>query len=674
MIIEVNQRRIWIKTSSNWRIILIIIFIVFMIFSLVTMYSLGSGLVDKGKADLNRPDFKQNKLVALDGQWEFYYDQLLTPEDFVAKKSPQMDSLMKVPGSWNDKVAGTKGYPDRGVATYRLHINYPATLKNPALRIQRVATAYKLYANGQLIVEVGKVSKKPSEFEKGYEILIVDLPREQEELELIFQVANLDYARGGFRESPIFGSRQVLERQKMILLTLQLLFIGSIFIFSIYYFILFILQRKNKTALLFSLLCTVTALSALVWGETPGQVFFPEGPVNLGIYITYFTEYSLMPIMILFVLSIYPLEYKKMSLVLILLPTLFFETLLLTPVEFMVSFETYHSILMLLQMIYILSILIKAVLRKSDNGILMFFAIGIFILTILADLLNNKGIGSINISYMFLYGNFAVIMAMSFVQARQQANTYQKLVLYNEKLVEADRLKDKIMATEMSFLQAQIKPHFLYNALNAIANVCEKDGKKAGKLIIDLAIYLRGSLQFNNLDKMATIEKELEFTDTYFHIEQARFGEKIQLQKEIEIPIDHQIPVLILQPLVENAVRHGISKKIDGGTVCIRMKLTSEGIYIEVNDDGVGIDGEKLVMLLNEEKTDQGVGLLNIHHRLLRLYGRGLEISSQLGRGTCVRLVIPGCMASNEASRNDQPGCMASNEAPRNDQSEGRIL
>ena len=82
---------------------------------------------------------------------------------------------------------------------------------------------------------------------------------------------------------------------------------------------------------------------------------------------------------------------------------------------------------------------------------------------------------------------------MSFVQVRQQANTYKKLILYTEKLVEADRLKDRIMATEMSFLQAQIKPYFLYNASDAIANVCEKDGKKAGKLIIDLAIYLRGS-------------------------------------------------------------------------------------------------------------------------------------------------------------------------------------
>jgi len=548
---------------------------------------------------------------------------------------------MKVPDTWDDRVAGTRVYPHRGVATYRLRINYPSTLKDPALHIQNVATAYKLYANGRLIAEVGKVSNNPSSFKEGEEALILDLPKDTQQLELIFQVANLNYARGGLRESPIFGSKQVLEQQKMMLLALQLFFIGSVYIFGIYYFLLFLLQRKNKTALLFSMLCFITALRSLIWGEVPLTIFFPNVPFDVGVYINYFTGYNLVPIMILFVISIYPLEYKKTTLGLLLLPTLFFDVLLLTPPEFMAVFTNYIYVLTLLQMIYIMGILIKAVLRKRNNAILMFIAIYVFILAIIEDILHYTGIGGINISYMFLYGNFVVIMAMSFVQARQQANTYQKLVLYNEKLVESDRLKDKIMATEMSFLQAQIKPHFLYNALNAIANVCEKDGKKAGKLIIDLAIYLRGSLEFNNLDKMVTIEKELEFVSTYFNIEQARFGQKIQMIEELEIPLGYQIPVLILQPLVENAVRHGISKKPEGGTVYIRVKQTNEGTYIEIEDDGVGMDSEKLAMLLSEERIDQGVGLLNIHHRLLRLYGRGLSLSSAIGRGTCVKAVIP---------------------------------
>jgi len=637
----VDKIRIWKKNISNWRVILIIGILLFMIIAIGMMYSGGSNFVDTGKVDLRRVDFQENKSVELNGQWEFYWDRLLTSEDFISENIPEMDSFMKVPSSWSDGIAGNVVYPEYGVATYRLNIKCPSTIEDPALKIQRVITAYKLYANGELIQEVGKVSDKLSEFKSGYEFLILDLPKDKEDIELIIQVANLNYSGGGLRDSPVFGSKQVLERQKLMRLSIQLLFIGSVFIFGAYYLLLFILQRKNRTALFFSIICVNTTILSLLWGEAPMFILFPNIKLSYWVVMNYFILYNMMPSIILFILSIYNLDYKKKTTMIILMPTFFFVGLLFTPLSFISKLNKCFYVIMLIQMIYILGVLIKAVLRKRDNSILMFIAIGLFVLANIEDRFHNKGIGGINISYMFLYGNLVLIIAMSFIQARQQAKNHKKLMLYNEKLVEADILKDKIMATEMSFLQAQIKPHFLYNALNAIANVCEKDGKNAGKLIIDLAIYLRGSLEFNNLDKKTTIEKELEFLDTYFNIEQARFGQKIQLIKQVEIPLNLQIPVLILQPLVENAVRHGISKKTGGGTVYVRMKQIKEGTYIEIEDDGVGINDEKLAMLLSEERKDKSVGLLNIKNRLLRLYGIGINISSQVGLGTCVKLVIP---------------------------------
>jgi len=641
MIIAVDKRKTWRKISSNWRIILILTFIVFMLFAISMMYSLGSNLVDNGKADLTNVDFNQDESIALDGKWEFYWDRLLAPEDFIAEKTPEMDSYIKVPGSWKDGISKSEVYPDQGVATYRLHIKYPDTIKDPALEIQRVITAYKLYANGQLIQEVGKVSDKASDFQVGYEFLVLELPKDQEEVELIIQVANINYSRGGIRESPVFGSKHVLDRQKMIHLAIQLLFIGGVFIFGLYYLLLFLLQRKNKTALFFSFICFNIALLSLVWGEAPLFIFFPETPIKMGGFINYITAYNMIPSIIVLILNIYPLDYKKKMATLILMPTIFFEGLLFTTPSIMSKFNKYFFLLMGLQMLYIMGVLIKAVMQKRDNAILMFIAVGLFALATIEDGLQNRGISGMNISYMFLYGNFILIIVMSYIQAKQQANNHKKLILYNEKLVEADLLKDKIMATEMSFLQAQIKPHFLYNALNAIANVCEKDGKNAGKLIIDLAIYLRASLEFNDLDKMVTIEKALEFVDTYFNIEQARFGEKIQLIKEVEIPLNYKIPGLILQPLVENAVRHGISKKSVGGNIYIRISQTNEGIFLEIRDDGVGMKKEKVEALLIDDGIGQGVGLLNIHNRLLRLYGKGLDISSQVGEGTLVKLMIP---------------------------------
>ncbi len=634
-----DLRKFCLKISSKWRIVLIIIVPAIMFYTLIGMLSPGLAVTNNGMADLSGIDFSHDKLVALDGQWEFYWNKLYMPEDFHSDQKPKVDSYMKVPGVWSNQAGAY--YTRQGVATYRLSLRYPAMLKDPALRVQNVANSYKLYINGQLAAEVGNALDNKTNVQNDDKVLVIDLPKAAREIDLVFQVANLNCATGGLRVAPVFGSKQALEQQKMVMLIFQVLFIGGVFIFGLYYFFQFLLWPKNKAALIFAIFCFITALRSLGWGEIPLMILFPNASLDLRMYMNYLTGYNYVAIAILFVYSLYPLEFNKKIMALILAPSLIFDAALLThSPEFMTFYTNYLYILLLIQMIYVMCVLMKAVLRKRDNAVFMFIAICVLIWAINEDIINFVAIGNNNLTYMFLFGNFAVILAMSYVQARQQAINRKKLILYNEKLLEADKLKDKIMATEMSFLQAQIKPHFLYNALSAIANVCEKNGKQAGKLIIDLAIYLRGSLEFNNLDKMVTVEKELEFVDTYFHIEQARFGQKIQLQKEIEIPLDVQIPVLILQPLIENAVRHGISKKPEGGTITVRMMQKEEKICIEIEDDGVGIREEKLVTLLSGNDINNGVGLLNIHNRLVKLYGKGLEISSELGY-TCVKLSIP---------------------------------
>ncbi|MBV7272872.1 histidine kinase [Clostridium sp. PL3] len=626
------------KVSSKWRILLIVFVPFIMIFVLAIMLSSRSVVANNGMADLSNIDFSHNKLVSLDGQWEFYWNKLLRAEDFNLGQRQKIDSFMKVPGIWSHN-AGTH-YTSQGKVTYRLSLYYPKDLKDPALRIQNVANAYKLYVNGELMAEVGSSLDNKAKFKNDDKIIIIDLPKNTQKIELVFQVGNLNCATGGLRIAPVFGSRQVLEHQRMIMIMLQMFFIGGVLIFGIHYFSLFLLQKGNRTALFFSIICLTTALRSMIWGETSLTILFPSSPLDMRIYINYLTGYNYVAILIMFVYSLYPLEFNKKVMGLILLPSLIFDVFLLTTnPEFMTFYTNYLYILLILQMIYIMGALMKSVLRKRDNAVLMFIAICVLIWAIYVDIIDFVLIGSISLSYMTLLGNFAVILAMSHIQAKQQARNHEKLILYNEKLLEADKLKDQIMATEMSFLQAQIKPHFLYNALSAIANVCEKDGKQASKLIIDLAFYLRGSLEFNNLDKMVSVEKELQFVDTYFHIEQARFGQKIQLNKEIEIPLDVQMPILILQPLVENAVRHGISKKFEGGTVTVRMIQKDGNVYIEIEDDGVGINSDKLAMILCEQDNVQGVGLLNIHNRLLKLYGIGLEISSEPGH-TSVKLLI----------------------------------
>jgi sensor histidine kinase YesM len=210
-------------------------------------------------------------------------------------------------------------------------------------------------------------------------------------------------------------------------------------------------------------------------------------------------------------------------------------------------------------------------------------------------------------------------------------------------LVIADRLNlayKNTRAAEMAFMQAQIKPHFLFNALNAISSFCDSDPNRAQQMIDAFSDYLRFSFDFKSLESFGTLERELSFVTAYLEIEQARFGDKLRVVYDIDSDISIRLPVLSIQPLVENAVNHGLRKKVGPGVVSVSVKKTPGAVKITVTDDGQGIAGDKLATLL-EKNTGRGVGLWNIQSRLMKLYGKGLSVESTVGRGTLVSFSIP---------------------------------
>lgn len=208
-------------------------------------------------------------------------------------------------------------------------------------------------------------------------------------------------------------------------------------------------------------------------------------------------------------------------------------------------------------------------------------------------------------------------------------------------------LKDslgKAVHLEVAFLQSQIKPHFLYNVLNSIVASSYTDVERARKTIVDLADYLRGSFRFSNTEERIPMREELQLIRTYVSIEQARFKNRIRFESDIaEAALGLRIPPLLLQPLVENAIRHGIGDRIAGGTVNVTASEEEGQWKVVVADDGVGIGPERLNKLLarSGELEPQGVGLLNIDKRLKHEYGVRLEVESEPGRGTKVTVRIP---------------------------------
>lgn len=195
---------------------------------------------------------------------------------------------------------------------------------------------------------------------------------------------------------------------------------------------------------------------------------------------------------------------------------------------------------------------------------------------------------------------------------------------------------------ELAYLQAQIKPHFLYNAINVIAALCQLNPEKARELLLDLSSYLHHAFDYRNPAERISIEKELEFVQAYVRIQEARFKDRFRVIYEFGIIRNLYIPPLILQPLVENAIQHGLLPGGGGGCVIVRIACGQDFTFIQVEDNGVGMTESELASIFNrDQKNKEGIGIINIKRRLEMSYGISPVIQSSPGKGTVVTITVP---------------------------------
>ena len=207
-------------------------------------------------------------------------------------------------------------------------------------------------------------------------------------------------------------------------------------------------------------------------------------------------------------------------------------------------------------------------------------------------------------------------------------------------LIQLKQSVDKSIASELAFLQAQIKPHFLYNAINTFISISRYDGEQARKLLVDFSNYLRHSFDFKGLSQVVPLKQEIELVKAYLDIEKAQHEERLEVILSYPDDLEVKVPILVLQPVVENAILHGILPKREGGRIEVSIERDKEVLSFTVKDDGVGMEEDRLKKLYTDE-SEGGVGLSNIDSRLKKLYGKGLQISSRQNVGTQVTWVIP---------------------------------
>jgi two-component system, LytTR family, sensor kinase len=203
-----------------------------------------------------------------------------------------------------------------------------------------------------------------------------------------------------------------------------------------------------------------------------------------------------------------------------------------------------------------------------------------------------------------------------------------------KKLEEQERL---LVEARLAALTSQINPHFLFNTLNSVASLVRTDPNQARVMVVKLSKILRRLLRKH--ENFSTVREELSFIEDYLAIEVVRFGDKLRFEPDIaEDTLDMLAPSMLFQPLVENSIKHGLSSKVEGGTIRIRTRRQDGKLLMMVEDDGAGIPEAKLASVL-----DHGIGVSNVNERLKVLFGNQYRmwIESQPGQGTRIQIEVP---------------------------------
>lgn len=587
--------------------------------------------ISRGVLDLTGWDFKQNGNIKLDGQWEFYWDQLIPPGGF-AKPGVKRTGYYPVPLYWT-KYRGLR-LPSRGRATYRAIIATHGAPQPLSIKTPEIYTEYNLWINGRLLDGNGSFAGRPVRYLRPD---IYTFNGNAATLEIVLQIKNRAHSNAGIGQHLILGAPEQINKEHNAQAAVDIFFFTVCLIAGLYHGILFLFRKTEKELLYFVMLCIAVSIRTILSNQTWLMQFFPDLPFEIGSRLLTMTIPACAVSMQLYAWVLYKAEMPKLLFNILLAVSGLYAFAVITAPTFFYSSQ-FNNYLITVAVLFVVGIYcsIKGMREKPRESVI--FLSGIIFLGAGAcnDMLFYNEL--IDTGYYLSLGLTVFVILQAVALAIRYLNAYHAVEKLSKNLKAS---LEQVAAAKTAFLHAQIKPHFLYNALNTIADCCETNSREAGKLILSLAKYLRGTLDFENLDGIISLRKELELVTAYAAIENARF-EEVRIECEIEDGLDDiLLPPLTLQPLVENAIKHGIRKKPEGGTVRLKIYSAGHDVVFSVEDDGAGMAAEKAGALLSAPQVGGGIGIYNIHLRLIEKYGRGLSIESVPGRGTAVRFKIP---------------------------------
>ncbi len=594
---------------------------------------LKGGINDNGIADLEGMNIDGGKRAYLDGSWEFFWNTFLVTDNITEIKP---DALVNVPSSWTGYTMHGQNMSGGGYASYRLVVKNLSASQPILISVPNLPAAYRIFINGRLVCESGTLSKEADQsvasgIFTAYPVTPDNMTAPGEPFTIVIEVSG--QLSGGLTMTPVLANYRSFITHKMFMLGLRYVFVGTLSLVAFVTLILALRLKSGRTTFgWLSLLCVFLGFRIMISceGYWASQFLFGGMSYEMMIFLIYVSTFIIKLLLLLYTSQSLSMRLPQN---LILVFGVYFLVYAALPVLLTDNVFDPGSFL-LLQMstflfdAYMIYRLCAAMADKVKNAFVHTAGYAAVVIGIFVDVLYTNGYINIGAS-MFMPFMFMVYIC-SAIYVRFEQTT--------ESLSDASRsavLKNELSELNMSLMLSQIQPHFLYNALNTIKYLIKKDPKTAETAVINFSSYLRANMDSLSRREPVPLETELSHVRNYAAIELLRFEDRLNIVYDIRSK-NFRLPALTIQPLVENAIKHGVNQKPDGGTVTISAFEDDKNYYITVADDGVGYDPFSL-----PEGSRSHIGLVNIRSRLDYMLGATIDVNSRLGVGTTVTVTIP---------------------------------
>ncbi|MGK5093205.1 SpoIIE family protein phosphatase [Deltaproteobacteria bacterium TL4] len=621
---------------------------------------------EKGILDLSHWNFEQDGMVPLEGEWEFYWMRLLTPEDFEKQRTIPPPIFMQLTKVWNGTLVDGKPLGGEGYATYRLQIKVP-TNKRYAIKTKDIATAFKMWVLhktfGNGVVGTTKETMIP-------QTLPIVAPFETETgiVNLVIQVSNFYHRNGGFSDKISLGTAAQVQWNHDQFLGLDIFIIGALGIMGLYHLGLFFLRRQDPSPLYFGLVCLLLSLRSALTGERLLVQIFTDFSWEWFLTMNYLTFILPTPCFWFYIRHLYPAECSiRLGKWVSALTGLLALIVLFTPPLIFSHTAPPARILIMVSGLYLVYVLILAWMHKREYAVLMWVGMSVLVISTINDIL--YGYQILLTGHTFSYALFFFVFIQSFILAKRFSNAFVIVETQAEEL----KRSDETLRQALNQLQKldQLKDEFLANTshelrtpLNGIIGLSEnlldgiggkptpvqtenlslivQSGKRLANLvndILDLSKIKNDELQLN----LQSVDIQ-NLTNLVLTLSRPLLNKKpVVLRSEIS---DH-LPLVVadenrFQQILLNLVGNAI-KFTHLGEIRVRAEEREGSIWISVSDTGIGIpeDKQKIIFFPFEQVDSSqnriygGTGLgLNVAKKLVELHGGEILVDSTVGVGS----------------------------------------